>query len=46
MSWTDPWWKNSTGKYGIVVIEPRLHPALIFLSIRSMCLDAITLQYG
>ena len=29
--WTDPWWKDTAGKYGIVVIEPRLHPALIFI---------------
>lgn len=29
--WTDPWWQDTAGKYGIVVVEPRLHPALIFI---------------
>ena len=31
VAWTDPWWKDTAGKYGIVVVEPRLHPALIFI---------------
>lgn len=29
--WTDPWWRDTAGKYGIVVVEPRLHPTLIFI---------------
>lgn len=25
------WWAETAGKYGIVVVEPRLHPTLIFM---------------